>query len=143
MLGTYAVINNTTKARKELARSAPLSTQDSASRPIVNNKVYITVPQLSIAFYVPDTFTKRESSCADTAAALGALVRTNGQYPVNQANAAQEYGILVKQYTNFYIVAAYQHTACAPHDPSTNSYARNERVLFLNAVHATIQELHK
>ncbi len=64
----------------------------------------------------------------------------NGTYPVNNPNAVQNYGILIKQFNSFYISAAYQQKGCAHNSlDSADSLAETEAPIFLNAVHTTIR----
>jgi hypothetical protein len=166
LLGVITLNNqlNTVLQHDQVTSNAP-------TRRVSNSQVYIKLPTLSIAFYIPASFkdltyvtknlpaksnesdgvaayfstanlTKLANSCSASAAALGALVKTGGQYPVNQTNAVQNYGILVKQFTNFYIVAAYQQKDCAPNNSYASAVARTETSTFLNAVHASIQQLN-
>jgi hypothetical protein len=136
---------------------------------VTNDQIYVTIPELSISFYLPSSFqdltyvtkdlpgknsppnpaayfstaslTKIDNGCDATSAPLGALVKMNGTYPVNSPNAIQNYGILIKQFNSFYISAAYQEKGCAHNNSDTaNSLAANDAPIFLNAVHATIRK---
>jgi hypothetical protein len=96
------------------------------------------------AYFSTASLAKLDSSCTDTKGAIGVLVRTPGTYPKNTKNAVANYGILIKQFTNFYISGAYSSTGCASSSTDiADQVEQKDITTFLDSVISTAQLVTK